>query len=264
MVLYEFSWGIIAISILAIGTIILAITDYFINLRPILKKPFKKIALPYWGIIATIILTIAFVIPSIAYTGKKGERYSFLNHSISMLGEVGVSELAIFFNICLIISGVITLVYYIGLALYMENKFAYLAGYIGVISCIGGSFVGVFPMNYYDAHWVVSLIFFFGGMLAVVLFSIAILIDKEKKIHWGFSIIGAIVFVFFALLLFYPYDVTDLARYYNQNLQLERPAFLLHTFFEWMTLITIIIWGGLLAIYFLIRKININLSENTT
>ncbi|MHA1488451.1 MAG: DUF998 domain-containing protein [Promethearchaeota archaeon] len=257
MSLWQPSWLIIAIIILVTGIIILAIGIYILNLKPFLKKPFKRVPLPYWGIIATIILVTGFIIPSIAYSGEKGERYSFLNHSISMLGEVGVSELAIFFNICLIIGGVFTLVFFTGLSLYVENKMAYLGGIIGVVSSIGGSFVGIFPMNYYDLHWIVSLIFFFGEMLAVAVFSIAILIDDEKKIHWIFSILGVIVVVFFGLLLFYPYAETDLARFYNDNLLLDRPAFLLHTFFEWMTLITIISWGGLISINFLIKKINI-------
>ncbi len=230
------------------------------NLKTILKKPFEKLSLPYWGIIAIIILAIGSLVPSIAYSGKDGEAYSFLNHAISELGELGVSELAILFNICVFFGALFTLIFFIGLSFYINNIISSIGGIIGVISSLGGVFVGIFPMNYLVPHYIAAMTFFFGGMLTVAVFSIAILFDKEKKIHWIFSLLGFIVVVFFALFLFYPYAETyrvNPALSILYNLFYDRPAFLLPSFFEWMTLITIMIWVGLLSIVFLIKKVNL-------
>ena len=230
------------------------------ELKSKFKKLFQKIPLPYWGLIAVIILAIGCIIPSIAYTGTKGESYSFLNHAISELGELGVSELAILFNISLIIGGSLAFIAFLGLALYIDNKVALVAGIIGAISSVGGVMVGFFPMNILGPHYIAAMTFFFGGMLTVAVFSISILLDKEKKIHWIFSILGFVVVVFFALFLFFPYG--ERSSFNNAlgvlgEILYQRPAFLLPLFFEWMTLITIMIWVGILSIVFIIQDINV-------
>jgi hypothetical membrane protein len=230
------------------------------NLKTTLKKLFEKLSVPYWGIIGIIILTFGFLIPSIAYTGEKGEAYSFLNHAISELGELGVSELAIMFNIFIFFGAIFALVFFIGLSLYIDNIISRIGGIIGVVSSLGGVFVGVFPMNFPGPHYIAAMTFFFGGMLTVFVFSLALLFDKEKKIHWIFSILGFIVALFFALFLFYPYAETyrvSGALSILYNLFYERPTFLLPFFFEWMTLITIMIWVGTLSIVFIIQKVNL-------
>ena len=50
-------------------------------------------------------MTATSVVTALAYTGSKGQPYSPLNHWVSELGEVGVSELASVFNVGLIIGG---------------------------------------------------------------------------------------------------------------------------------------------------------------
>jgi len=203
---------------------------------------------------------MGFLVPSIAYSGKDGEAYSFLNHAISELGELGVSELAIIFNIFIFFGAIFALVFFLGLSLYIDNKISLVAGIIGVVASLGGIFVGIFPMNFPGPHYIAAMTFFFGGMLTVAVFSIAILFDKEKKIHWIFSILGFIVVLFFALFLFYPYAETyrvSGALRILYDLFYSRPAFLLPFFFEWMTLITIMIWVGIISIVFLINRINL-------
>jgi hypothetical membrane protein len=231
------------------------------ELKSKFKELFQKIPLPYWGLISIITIAIGCIIPSIAYSGKDGEAYSFFNHAISELGELGVSELAILFNISLMIGGALAFVAFLGLAFYIDNKVALIAGIIGAISSTGGIMVGIFPMNYLLPHYIAAMTFFFGGMLTVAVFSIAILVDKEKKIHWFFSVLGIVVVVFFALFLFFPYgERASFSRALGvlADLFYERPAFLLPFFFEWMTLITIMLWEGILSLVFLIQKINID------
>ncbi|TXT53872.1 MAG: conserved membrane protein of unknown function [Promethearchaeota archaeon] len=228
------------------------------ELKSKFKKLFEKVPLPYWGLISIIILAIGCIIPSIAYTGTKGESYSFLNHAISELGELGVSELAILFNICLIIGGSFAFIAFLGLAFYIDNKVALVAGIIGAVSSVGGVLVGFFPMNYLIPHYFAAMTFFFGGMLTVAIFSISIVLDKDKKIHWIFSVLGFVVVVFFALFLFYPYGESSFRGAFGTlgELFYQRPDFLLPFFFEWMTLITIMIWVGILSIVFIIQDIN--------
>jgi hypothetical membrane protein len=57
------------------------------------------------GFIGAAAITLGALITGLAYTGTAGERYSPLNHWVSELGEVGVSEQASVFNLGLIIGG---------------------------------------------------------------------------------------------------------------------------------------------------------------
>lgn len=58
------------------------------------------------GIAGVIFGLIGVITPSLFYKGTKGQKYSFLNHFISELGEQGVSRFAWVFNLGMILAGV--------------------------------------------------------------------------------------------------------------------------------------------------------------
>ncbi len=167
---------------------------------------------PLWGIGGSVVGLVFILGAQVPYSGRYGEPFSMLNHFVSELGELGVSEFALLFNSGMIIAGLIFIPFMIGLGLYMDNIVSKIAGTVGVFSALSIFLVGIYPMNYLAEHSMAAMSFFFSGMIMVGLWTIAILLQKQAKIHKGFSLGGVINFVIFFLFLYGPWDsVEDLS-----------------------------------------------------
>lgn len=192
------------------------------------------------GLIGSLILTLGSVITALAYSGTADERYSPLNHWVSELGELGVSELAGVFNVSLIIGGLFLAVFMIGLAFTLRHWLAYVAGAVGLVAGVAGMFVGVFPMNNLDAHSTAALTFFNTGWIAVALFSLYILIDRKRQLPRWLVAIGVLTILSFIGFLSELQGVTGevLAAPGAGN----RPGFWLLVFYEWLVIGTMLVW----------------------
>ena len=124
---------------------------------------FNKVRPEVWGLIGSGILLVFVLLSRIGYVGTAGESYSFLNHYISELGQVGVSHLAPLFNTGLILGGFVSTVFMVGLGMYIKNTVAKIAMIVGVLSGIACSLVGFFPMNNLHTHTIVATSFFLAG-----------------------------------------------------------------------------------------------------
>ena len=122
------------------------------------------------GFIGPLIITIGSLLTAFAYTGKLGEPYSFLNHFISELGEVGVSEWALVFNVSLFVGGLCITGFMLGAARLFNNLYGVIFGFLGLVTGISGSLVGAFPMNNLDAHIVVAMWFFRAALVSSAMF----------------------------------------------------------------------------------------------
>ncbi|MFW9793955.1 MAG: DUF998 domain-containing protein, partial [Candidatus Thorarchaeota archaeon] len=154
---------------------------------------------PFWGLAASIVGLVFILTPQIFYVGSEGEPFSMFNHAVSELGELGVSELAWMFNIGLFLAGILFIPFMIGLGLYLDNIVGKIAAVGGVYSAVSVALVGVYPMNYMYEHSITAISFFLSGMVMTLLWAIAILIQKEVRIHKGFSLGGFINMTVFAL-----------------------------------------------------------------
>ena len=199
---------------------------------------------PLWGITASII-GIVFILGSmIPYVGTYGEPFSIFNHFVSELGELGVSEIAILFNSGMILAGITYIPFMIGFGIYLENVVGKIAGAVGVFSSVSIILVGFIPMNYTMEHYTVAMSFFFSGIIMVVLWAIAILIQKTGKIPKYMSVGGAFNFIIFALFLF-----GDWGSFPDTSV---RPDFHMITTLEWgiyfaiigyLLLISLVTWN---------------------
>jgi len=202
----------------------------------------------YWGIMGAVIGFVFILSATIGYVGRSGEPYSMLNHFISELGELGVSHLAWLFNLGLILAGFVFLPFLIGLGLYIENKIAKIALVFGIISAIAIILVGFFPMNYLLPHYLAAMTFFFGGMITVAVFTIAIFFQEDAKIPKTFIIPGLITIFTFIYFLFFI-DVGDLSTIFT-----SRPDILLIAIFEWVVYFAIIGYMLLVAVYVFLKE----------
>lgn len=199
-----------------------------------------------WGIIGSIIILFALFIPQIGYKGRQGENYSILNHFVSELGELGVSHLALVFNIGLFIGGLFYLLFMVGFGKFIENKIAKVAMVIGIISSICSSLVGVFPMNYLVPHYIAAMGFFFGALITILVFTIAILVQKNGKIPKLFSIPGFLVAVVYVWMLSYMFsgNTSDLTVNFT-----SRPDIWIVPMLEWAAILSVVGYLLLISLY---------------
>lgn len=133
------------------------------------------------GLLGSLAILLAVLLPGLIYTGKQGERYSILNHFISELGEQGVSRLAVVFNAGLICAGLVFLVFVIGVGLLIPGIFAKLGLVVGCVAAISLSLVGVFPMNNLKRHGQAALMYFRSMLVMELCFGLAIILQPAGQ-----------------------------------------------------------------------------------
>ncbi len=193
------------------------------------------------GLIGVGTIVIVSIVTAIPYTGTEGESYSPLNHFISELGQISVSGLASVFNIGLIIGGIFLALFMLGLGLYIKNIYAYAASSVGIVSGIACSLVGVFPMDNMSMHVKVAMIFFRGGLIAILLFTSIIVFDKQKKISRWMVIPCIITVLAFASFLYLP-KILEPGVGVTLSIPAVRPAFWLNPSLEWLVFFTVLAW----------------------
>lgn len=134
-----------------------------------------------FGLAGMGIIILAIVYSSLRYCGKRGERFSLLNHFISELGERGVSRDAWAFNAGLILGGLAATVFVIGLGIGFGSILGWLGMAAGIIATLGVTAVGIFPMDNLDAHVVAASTYFRGGLAMVFFFGLAILFQPAGR-----------------------------------------------------------------------------------
>jgi hypothetical membrane protein len=192
---------------------------------------------PIWGLVASFVGLVFVVTPQFFYVGDEGQPYSMFNHAVSELGELGVSELAWMFNYGLMIAGLLFIPFMIGLGLYIDNIIGKIAGIVGVYSSASIVLVGIYPMNFSSEHAFAAISFFLSGMIMVLLWALAILVQKEVRLHKGLSLGGFVNMTIFALFLYGPFGGFS---------QSPRPEISIRITLEWAIYWAII--GYLLAI----------------
>ena len=92
----------------------------------------------------------------------------------------------------------------LGLGAYVGSAWSYLAAAVGVLASGACSLVGVFPMNYIEPHMVAAMSFFRFGMVAIALFSLAIVLDRKRGLPRWLALPGAVTTLTFAAFMYAP------------------------------------------------------------
>jgi hypothetical membrane protein len=187
----------------------------------------------------SVVGLIFILTPQIFYEGALGEPFSMFNHYVSELGEIGVSELAWMFNIGMIIAGILFTPFMIGLGLYLNNIVSKIALLVGVFSCVSIIFVGIYPMNYVTGHTISAMSFFLSGLVMTLLWALAILVQKENRVHKGLSLGGFINMAIFTLFLYGPWESSGGTR----------PEFSMSVTLEWAIYFAIVGYLLIVALY---------------
>jgi hypothetical protein len=190
-----------------------------------------------FGLLSVVIIIIGDIVAYMSFSG-----YNFFKNMIS---DLGIGPGGIFFNLSVIISGIIILPYYIHLAKYfsgekMLNKLRRYALVTSIISCLTFSSLGFFPalktnIIIYYIHGTLATISVASGLGYLLLFSTLML--KAKNFSKAQAYHGFIV-----------------AAFYFSFLMTWNP------FLEWIMNFAIISWITINSLYMLFH--NFNLKEH--
>jgi hypothetical membrane protein len=211
--------------------------------------------LSYWvfGLLGCIVITLAIVGTALVYRGIRGQRYSFLNHYISELGEVGVSQKAWLFNTGMIITGLLFIPFTLGLGLTLGGLWGFLGGLAGLWAGISCLLVGVYPMNNLTPHSHAATSYFRGGLATILFFSIAISLQAqghEVIPRWA-NLAGITAVISYASFIVIsarqkPHD--DQGINGSEQTIEERPRIWIIAILEWLVFFTTILWFLVVAV----------------
>ena len=222
-----------------------------------------KTFLSLCGILGPALISLGGVIAGFSYIGIEGQAYNPLNHFVSELGELGVSNGAWAFNAGLITGGILNALFMIYLAAQIKHWARYPLGLLGFTASVFGGLVGIFPMNSLKEHLFVALTFFNLGLAIAFLYSIFILVSNKHPFPKWLALPGIINTITFAIFIFYPSDFDSGVDFQEgmAGLLRNRPDFIPLALLEWVVILGILIWFLMLGFY-LVNKARNYTEEN--
>lgn len=202
----------------------------------------------HFGWAGSFIILAGCLITALPYRGRSNEKYSILNHFISELGEIGVSKLAMVFNIGMIIGGALFLPFIAGLGIVLGTLWSYIGMAAGLLAAVSSILVGVFSMDRLEPHRKAAMTFFRSGLVTVLFFTIAVFVQPagQRVIPLAVNIFGILAIVSYSAFLVIVSQKTDKKGQENYLLdpteKKQRPRFWRTPFLEWMLFFATIAW----------------------
>ena len=214
------------------------------------------IASSYMAQAGILIILLCVLIAASSYVGRQNEAYSFLNHFISELGEIGVSPLALIFNGGLILGGLLTSCFMLGMAIHIGGRWGLGLGIVGLVTSITVTLVGIYPMNQLEIHMVTANTFFRGGLLVSLGYSLYILCSRQPQLPKVTAITSGITVLAFALFLWFLPASQEGSGSIVEILK-NRPEIWALPILEWFVFLSVMIWIASTA-YFMRKTIKNN------
>ncbi|HTX91077.1 MAG TPA: DUF998 domain-containing protein [Anaerolineales bacterium] len=205
--------------------------------------------LRWFAFIGTGLTILGCIASAVPYRGKRGERYSLLNHFISELGEVGVSRFAWTFNLGMILGGICLLPYIVGLGLKFGSLLGWLGTAAGIVAAVAVACVGFFPMSNIDPHIKAAVTYFRAGLVMVFFFGLAILFQPagHRFVPQAANLLSLVAFVIYATFLIMMTPKKPTGEKNEENSldpaeKPERPRVWLFPMVEWAVFFATILW----------------------
>ncbi len=195
----------------------------------------------------TTVVVLAVLYAALGYRGKRGERYSLLNHFISELGEIGVSRRAGIFNAGLIVGGLLLLPFVIWLGLALDSVLGWIGTIFGTAAALGVTAVGTFPLNRRQAHILAAMTFFRAGLGMVFFFGLATLFQPadQPSVPKAAALLSLLAVLSFGSFLALPRlqkPENNPLDPLDPDLVPERPRFWALAFLEWLVFFATLFW----------------------
>ena len=218
------------------------------------------IASSYMAQAGILIILLCVLIAASSYVGRQNEAYSFLNHFISELGEIGVSPLALIFNGGLILGGLLTSCFMLGMAIHIGGRWGLGLGIVGLVTSITVTLVGIYPMNQLEIHMVTANTFFRGGLLVSLGYSLYIFCSRQPQLPKVTAITSGITVLAFALFLWFLPSSQEGSESVVEILK-NRPEIWALPILEWFVFLCVMGWIASTA-YFLRKTIKNNQKQS--
>lgn len=204
------------------------------------------------GILGPLTICLGILISALAYTGVEGQNYNLLNHFVSELGEIGISRLAILFNLALILGGIFNTGFLTWLPFQITGWTRFPLLLIGILTAVFGSLVGVFPMNNLNQHIFFALGFFNLGLLTSFLYTLIFLFGKNHSLPRWLAIPGFLNTLNFLIFTNFPDQFEEGIDFQEGmgGLLKNRPDFIPLALMEWIVILGVVAWFLILGIYF--------------
>jgi len=208
-----------------------------------LNKVFEKVHASYFGIFGVIIFLIG-VIPAMVVHNN----FSLLTTFVSDLAVPGDNDLAIFFVVCWVITGLFMIIFILGFTRYLQEKGASTMGtgiacILGLVSAIGLFLIALFNVrDFYMMHTIAQYIFFFPGI--IYLFGYAYLEYKLTDFPLWQALLNILVAFFFLLYL-----ILFIINRVEPTLLVEAKAIS-----EWLFLFGNLFWFVETGVFILMKK----------
>ncbi|NNE91089.1 MAG: DUF998 domain-containing protein [Verrucomicrobiales bacterium] len=212
-----------------------------------------------FGIAGSIVVALALYLPRIGFINREGQPYSALNHFVSELGWIGVSDKAILFNLGLILGGLCYAVFMLGLGRQFRGFWGCVVSILGAIAAVFASLVGIFPVV---DHWpglIAHLLM--AGALGVTAFWAAcatifmVLFHRTKVVPKPFALLGGAILLSFATgLSVNPAEHVTPFFDFETNQIVNRSDHWRLPIVEWVIVWTVVGALTVVALYFEIRR----------
>lgn len=206
-----------------------------------------------FGVLGPLLICLGILISALSYTGVQGQSYNLLNHFVSELGEIGTSDLALAFNLSLILGGLFNAGFMAWLPFQFRGWIRYPLLLIGLSAALFGALVGFFPMNALDEHIFVALLFFDLGLLTALVYSLVILLSKGHNLPRWLAIPGIVNAIGFFIFTNFPSQFEEGIDFQDGmgGLMANRPDFIPLALMEWIIILGVIAWFLIMGIYIL-------------
>ncbi|MDY0126157.1 MAG: hypothetical protein RBS09_08195, partial [Anaerolineaceae bacterium] len=144
----------------------------------------------------------------------------------------------------MILSGICIIVASLSLGLVLPGFWAKAGLVLGVASGAALSLVGVFPMNKMERHFKAAVAFFRGGLLMVLFFSLAIVLQSGENplLPRELGLLGMIPVLAFGVFIGLMWSVRNQDHEALDTAGLERPKVWKFAISEWSIYFSFVVW----------------------
>lgn len=192
------------------------------------------------GIIGCLVMLGTVGVTMVPYVGMYNEPYSLANHFISELGDRRFSEYCQVFNVGLMVSSTLLLVFAIGFMQQFKGWQRWAMGILGIVTAISCCLVGAIPEDNLRPHILVAMVFFHSALIMVFLNTALTLFSKQPVLPKWTAALG---FLTAAAFLAFVVSPSDLVRAWIADPKhFVRPEVWIQPILEWACFFSILLW----------------------
>ncbi|HCE46950.1 MAG TPA: hypothetical protein DET40_25670 [Lentisphaeria bacterium] len=227
----------------------------------------KSKKIPIWLALCGMAVQIIGIGTAIAIFSSERGGFSFLNNFVSELGAPRNSAMGQIFNWTMIISSLMVYPLMCSLGMHIGTKLSYAATVLGTCALAGAVGVGFAPMDLLIPHIILAMMFFWGWLFSVILFTIAFCRRFSFRESPALVIAGILAMLACCLFLAVVFNALHMSADTCFNIKnpqaFKRPAIWDIAILEWCVVLTLIGWN-LATLRYLMGRQNSTQTERPT